>query len=268
MDIKKIAQELFNLEEQPPSRSGGAHEISINSVIDRSDFDDQIVPATGELNEYIDHTILKPDATESDVIRICEEADKYRFASVCINPCWVEIAAIHLQKAAICTVIGFPLGANTSMDKAFQARLAIEQGASEIDMVINIGQLKSGHFDLVYQDIAIVCDVCQKHHVLLKVIIETCLLSDKEKVIACLLSKKAGADFVKTSTGFSTGGAIEADIRLMRDVVGPKMGVKAAGGVRSEESARIMLGAGANRLGTSSGLKIVDSQLTIKGVEY
>lgn len=265
MDIKGIALELFKIENPVPSRSGGAHEISINSVIDRSTMPDQIVTEPVELNEYIDHTLLKPDAEEKDIIKLCKEADLHRFASICINPYWVELAARHVEKAAICTVIGFPLGANTPMDKAFQARVAIEHGANEIDMVINIGELKSGNFDQVYQDIAIVSDICQKNHVLLKVIIETCLLTEREKVVACLLSKKAGADFVKTSTGFSTGGAVEADIRLMREVVGPKVGVKASGGIRSEETAKLMLEAGANRLGTSSGIKIVDIQLKIPG---
>ena len=267
MDIKKIALELFKIEDPSPSRSGGAHMVSLRSVIDRSDFPDQLAALSGEINEYIDHTLLNPAATESDIIKLCQEADRFRFASVCINPCWVELAAQYVQKASICTVTGFPLGADTPMGKAFQTRLAIEQGASEIDMVINIGQLKSGHYDLVYQDIAIVSDTCKKHNVLLKVIIETCLLTDEEKVIACLLSKKAGADFVKTSTGFSSAGATLADVILMREVVGAKMGVKAAGGIRSEETARAMLAAGANRIGTSSGIKIVDSQLTIIGSE-
>ncbi|MCF7918464.1 MAG: deoxyribose-phosphate aldolase [Candidatus Cloacimonetes bacterium] len=263
-----IAIELFKLVDPLPSRSGGGHEISINSVIDRSGDKDQLTSQTGNLNEYIDHTLLKPDATEKDVIKICEEADRFHFASVCLNPCWVELATHHVHKAAICTVISFPLGASTSVEKLIQAKMAIKQGAAEIDMVINIGQLKSGNYDLVYQDIAVVSDWAKKNNVLLKVIIETCLLSDVEKVIACLLSKKAGADFVKTSTGFSTGGATVADVQLMREVVGPKMGVKASGGIRSEDTARAMLAAGANRLGTSSGIKIVDPQLTILGSEY
>ncbi|MCF7911620.1 MAG: deoxyribose-phosphate aldolase [Candidatus Cloacimonetes bacterium] len=261
--IEKIAREIFQLDGDQPSRSGGGHVISINSVVDRSDFPDQIAAKDCELNGLIDHTILKPDATVDDIIKICKEVKLYRFASVCLNPCWVSLAAAHLKDGVVCTVIGFPLGANSSVMKAFEARLAIENGAKEIDMVINIGQLKSGNFDLVYQDIAIVSDTCQQNNTLLKVIIETCLLTEDEKIVACLLAKKAGADFVKTSTGFSTGGATVADIRLMRKVVGPKMGVKASGGVRTEADARAMVAAGANRIGASSGIKIVDLQLDI-----
>ena len=263
--IEKIAREIFQIEEDTLSRSGGGHVVSLSSVIDRSNFPDQVAKKDCELNGLIDHTILKPDATEDDIIKICKEVKLYRFASVCLNPGWVSLAADHLKEGVICTVIGFPLGANSSVMKAFEARLAIENGAKEIDMVINIGQLKSGNYDLVYQDIAIVSDTCQQNKALLKVIIETCLLTEDEKIIACLLAKKAGADFVKTSTGFSTGGATVEDIRLMRKVVGNKMGVKASGGVRTEADARAMVAAGASRIGASSGIKIVDQQLDIMG---
>jgi deoxyribose-phosphate aldolase len=263
--IEKIAREIFQIEDDTPSRSGGGHVVSLGSVVDRSEFPDQVTEKDCELNGLIDHTILKPDATVDDIIKICKEVKLYRFASVCLNPGWVSLAVDHLKDGVICTVIGFPLGANSSVMKAFEARLAIENGAKEVDMVINIGQLKSGNYDLVYQDIAIVSDTCQQNDVLLKVIIETCLLNEDEKIIACLLAKKAGADFVKTSTGFSSGGATESDIRLMRKVVGNKMGVKASGGVRTEADARAMVAAGANRIGASSGIKIVDQQLDIMG---
>lgn len=264
--IERLAREVFNLDDNKVSRSGGEHIISLRSVIDRSDYPDQLADKKGKLNDLIDHTILSPSATEEEVIQKCKEVDIYKFASICLNPCWVETATQYIKKSVICTVIGFPLGANSSVMKAFEARLAIENGAKEIDMVINIGQLKSGNYDLVYQDIAVVSDTCIKNKAILKVIIETCLLTEEEKIIACLLAKKAGADFVKTSTGFSSGGATIEDVRLMRQVVGNKMGVKAAGGIRDEKTARSMIEAGANRIGASSGIKIVDQQLKIKGV--
>ena len=263
--IERLARKIFQIEDNTPSRSGGGHEVSLHSVIDRSEYPDQLVERNCELNGFIDHTILKPDATEEDILKICQEAELHRFASVCLNPCWVSLAAENLANGIVCTVIGFPLGANSSVMKAFEARLAIENGAKEIDMVINIGQLKSGNYDLVYQDIAIVSDTCIQNRALLKVIIETCLLTEEEKIIVCLLAKKAGADFVKTSTGFSSGGATVEDVRLMRKVVGNKMGVKASGGVRTEADARAMIAAGANRIGASSGIKIVDQQLDILG---
>ncbi len=263
--IERITRKIFQIDGNIPSRSGGGHIISLQSVIDRSAFPDQIVDAKGELNGLIDHTILKPEVTESEIFKLCDEALKYRFASVCLNPCWVKSASEYLKEVTICSVIGFPLGANTSMMKVFEARLAIENGASEIDMVMNIGQLKSGNYDLVYQDMAIVSDTCQQNGALLKVIIETCLLTEEEKIIACLLAKKAGADFVKTSTGFNKGGATVEDVRLMRKVVGKKMGVKASGGIRTEEDARAMVAAGANRIGTSGGINIVSQQLEILG---
>jgi deoxyribose-phosphate aldolase len=261
--IERIARKIFGIEEEIPTRSGGAHRISIESVIDRSKMPDLKSDAGGRLNGLIDHTVLKPEADESDIIKVCEETRDYHFASVCLNPCWIDFAHSRFNDITICCVTGFPLGANSTVMKAFETRLAIEHGAREIDMVINIGQLKSGNYDLVYQDIAIVSDTCMQHKVLLKVIIEACLLTEEEKIIACLLAKKAGADFVKTSTGFSSGGAVLADVKLMRKVVGPKLGVKAAGGIRTEEAARAMVKAGANRIGASSSIEIVNQQLDI-----
>ena len=211
-----------------------------------------------ELNRMIDHTILKPEATEAAVQKIIDEAKEYNFFSVCINPCWVAFASEQLADTdvAVCTVIGFPLGANTPEVKAYEAADAIKNGANEVDMVINIGALKSQQYDYVRQDIQGVVDAA-KGKALVKVIIETALLTDEEKVRACELAKEAGADFVKTSTGFSTGGAKVADIRLMRETVGPDMGVKASGGVHNAEEALAMIEAGATRIGASTGVAIV-----------
>lgn len=206
----------------------------------------------------IDHTILKPEATEAAVQKIIDEAKEYNFFSVCINPCWVAFASEQLADTdvAVCTVIGFPLGANTPEVKAYEAADAIKNGANEVDMVINIGALKSQQYDHVRQDIQGIVDAA-KGKALVKVIIETALLTNEEKVKACELAKEAGADFVKTSTGFSTGGAKVADIRLMRETVGPDMGVKASGGVHNAEEALAMIEAGATRIGASTGVAIV-----------
>lgn len=212
-----------------------------------------------ELNRMIDHTILKADATKDDVMKIIEEAKKYHFYSVCINPTWVSMAAKELQgePVAVCTVIGFPLGANTSEVKAFEAKNAIANGADEVDMVINIGELKDGNYDKVQKDIEAVV-AAAKDQALVKVIIETSLLEREEKIKACELAKAAGADFVKTSTGFSTGGATIDDVKLMRETVGPEMGVKASGGIHNAKEAMAMIEAGATRLGASSGVAIMN----------
>lgn len=208
--------------------------------------------------KMIDHTLLKADATREEIVTLAKEAKKYSFASVCVNPTWVRTAAEILADTPavkVCTVIGFPLGATTPETKAFETKNAIENGANEIDMVINIAALKDNQDDLVETDIRAVVEAAQGK-ALVKVIIETCLLTNEEKVKACELSVKAGADFVKTSTGFSTGGATVEDIRLMRKTVGPKIGVKASGGVRSREDALAMVEAGATRIGASSGVSI------------
>lgn len=211
------------------------------------------------LASYIDHTLLKADALEIDAIKLCREALEYKFASVCINPTFVKLAYSFLKDTdvKVCTVIGFPLGATTSEVKAFEAETSINNGASEIDMVINIGALKSGKYDFVENDIKFVADKC-KGKALLKVIIETCLLTDEEKIKACEISKSAGADFVKTSTGFSTSGATVEDIQLMRKCVGKEMGVKASGGIRDYETTIKMIEAGASRVGASASIKIVN----------
>lgn len=208
---------------------------------------------------YIDHTLLKPDASKQDIIRICQEAKQYHFASVCVNPAWTSLVARELQGSGVktCSVISFPLGSEPPRLKAAAASTVLEDGADEIDMVINIGAVKSGDFDLVEDDIRAVVNV--KKTATLKVIIETCLLTDEEKVKVCQIAKKAGADFVKTSTGFSTGGADARDVALMRKTVGPDMGVKASGGIRTLEDAERMLDAGASRIGASAGIKIISS---------
>ena len=215
--------------------------------------------APGGVAAMIDHTLLKPDATRADIDKLCREAAEFRFATVCVNPAWVALAARLLRGAGpgVCSVVGFPLGATTADVKHYETRRAIFDGATEIDMVINIGALKSGDLKTVECDIAAVVDACRASGVGSKVIIEAALLTDDEKVAACTLSKAAGADFVKTSTGFAAGGATAADVALMRRVVGAEMGVKAAGGVRDLEGLKAMVAAGATRVGASAGVKIV-----------
>ncbi|PLR98135.1 deoxyribose-phosphate aldolase [Bacillus sp. T33-2] len=212
------------------------------------------------LARMIDHTLLKADACEAEIIKLAEEAKKYSFASVCVNPGWVKTAAEVLKgtpDVKVCTVIGFPLGASTPEVKAFETENAMANGATEVDMVINIGALKDRQYDIVEADIKAVT-VAAKGKALTKVIIETCLLTDEEKEMACKLAVSAGADFVKTSTGFSTGGATIQDIALMRKTVGPEIGVKASGGVRTLEDAQNMIQAGASRIGASSGVAIMN----------
>lgn len=210
-----------------------------------------------KINKLIDHTILKPEAREADIRKLCEEARKYDFASVCVNPCYVPLchSLLHDTNVKVCTVIGFPLGATSRHAKISETKESIFDGADEIDMVINIGKLKDGDDEYLLEEIKGIKHACGEH--LLKVIIEACLLTDEEKVRACKLAKEAGADFVKTSTGFSSGGATAHDVKLMRDTVGPEMGVKASGGVRTKEDLNAMVEAGANRIGTSNGVALI-----------
>ena len=207
----------------------------------------------------IDHTLLKPEATQDQITQLCKEAREYGFAAVCVNPANVKLAAKLLKGSpvAICIVVGFPLGATLPEVKAYEAQQVLNHGATEIDMVINIGALKSEDYELVEQDIAAVTRICHDNGAICKVIIEAALLTEEEEVTACQLAKKAGADYVKTSTGFGPGGATVEDVALMRRVVGPSMGIKAAGGIRTLETAQEMIKAGATRIGTSSGVKIV-----------
>ncbi|ANN63876.1 deoxyribose-phosphate aldolase [Brachyspira hyodysenteriae] len=213
------------------------------------------------LNKLIDHTILRPDATIDEIRKLCIEAKEYGFYSVCVNSAYVNVAYNFLlhSDVKVCSVVGFPLGAMMKEAKAYETKVAVDSGADEIDMVVNVGFLKSKKIDLFERDIKKVRDAC--HASVLKVIIETCLLTDEEKVLACKIAKECGANFVKTSTGFSTGGATEHDVKLMREAVGKEMGVKASGGIKTYEDAIKMVEAGANRLGTSSGIAIMKSAL-------
>ena len=210
-----------------------------------------------KLNKTIDHTILNADATKEAVIKVIDEAKKYEFASVCLEPFWVSLAAERLKDSnvKVCTVIGFPLGANTKTVKAFEAKEAVENGADEVDMVLNIGALKSGDDALVLEDMKAVREAAKD--AVVKVILETCLLTDDEKKKACALAKEAGLDFVKTSTGFSTAGATVEDVKLMREAVGDTMGVKASGGIRDTKTAEAMIAAGASRIGASKSIAII-----------
>lgn len=212
------------------------------------------------MNKYIDHTLLKQNATREQIITLCQEAKTYDFASVCVNPTWVSTCAEQLagSDVKVCTVIGFPLGATTTAVKAYETKNAIDNGATEIDMVINIGALKDRHLSMVTEDIRAVKSAAGK--LIVKVIIETCLLTDEEKVLACEAALNAGADFVKTSTGFSTAGATVEDVRLMKSVVGSRALVKAAGGVRTYDDLAAMIDAGADRIGTSAGVALLNKQ--------
>jgi deoxyribose-phosphate aldolase len=213
------------------------------------------------LASQIDHTLLKADATAADIKKICCEARKYGFASVCVNPYWVPLAAAELSGSPVrvCTVVGFPLGATATEGKVCETENAIRHGATEIDMVINVGELKGGNYDAVRQDIEAVAQAAHNGGAILKVILETALLDDNQKVVASTLSKVAGAEFVKTSTGFSTGGATVHDVALMRQVVGEEMGVKASGGIRTLEDLKNMAAAGATRIGASASVKIMET---------
>ena len=219
-----------------------------------------------KINKFIDHTLLAQDADEKKIDKLIAEAKEHDFASVCVNTCWTKKCAEALKNTDVnvCVVVGFPLGAMDTKSKAFEAKTAVEDGADEIDMVINVGWLKSGRYSDVENDIRLVKEACGDKH--LKVIIECCLLTDEEKVKACQLSQKAGADFVKTSTGFSKSGATVEDVRLMRKTVGDSLGVKAAGGIRDGKTAVAMIEAGASRLGCSAGIKIIEE--TDPNAEY
>jgi deoxyribose-phosphate aldolase len=212
-----------------------------------------------QIAALIDHTLLRADAAKDDISRLCAEARQHRFASVCVNPWYVPVAAHELLGSAVkvCTVVGFPLGASTTRGKVAETETCLRFGAEEVDMVLNIGALKSGAWDDVREDIAQVAAACHSGKAILKVILETCLLTDPEKREACLLARDAGANFVKTSTGFSTGGATAADVQLMRATVGPAIGVKASGGIRTLADVEAMVAAGANRIGASAGVAIL-----------
>lgn len=231
--------------------AAGARRISYNG-------DGAAVPA--DLARYIDHTALKPETTPAQIDRLCEEAVRFGFAAVCVNPTWIRRAAGNLRGTGvgIASVVGFPLGANVAQIKAMEARRALRDGANELDMVINIGALKGREYDVVREDIAKVADAAREVGASCKVIIEAALLTDEEKVIACQLAQAARADYVKTSTGFGPGGATVYDVALMREAVGPQMGIKAAGGIKTAEEAAQMIAAGATRIGASASIQIVE----------
>jgi deoxyribose-phosphate aldolase len=235
------------------------HEYLENAVLGISDRVGIREPQDIDIALMIDHTLLMPDTIPAAIKILCEEAKHYNFASVCVNPCHVAMCYEILKSSAVkvCTVIGFPLGANTTETKIFEAEQAIKNGAQEIDIVMNIGMLKIGNYEYVFNEIRQIISAAKKNDEICKVILETCLLTDIEKVKACLLCKSAGADFVKTSTGFSSGGATTNDVALMKYVVGDSVKVKASGGIRSKKDAEAMIESGADRLGTSSGIKIV-----------
>jgi len=236
----------------------GVRQVVVNGA-DRVAFHGDASQVPVDLAKYIDHTALKPETTAADIDQLCEEAEQYAFASVCVNPAWVKRASKNLRgrEVKVCSVVGFPLGAATAEIKAMEARRAIRDGAREVDMVINVGALKSGDHETVLTEIEKVVDSAHEAGALVKVILETSLLDDEEKVIASSLAKKAKADFVKTSTGFSGGGATVYDVALMRETVGPDMGVKASGGVRTASDVEDMIAAGATRIGASAGVQIV-----------
>ncbi len=258
-DIRELAANLFNLQTvNNACKCGGSHDICLHCHPCRAMNPDELATDFDKIAKYIDHTMLKPEALKNEIKRLCQEAEDYQFKSVCINPYFVNIAKLNVESALVCSVIGFPLGMSTTEVKVFETQKAIEQGAKEIDMVINVGALLGKEYKIVENDIAEVVKVCHKSNVLLKVILETCLLADTEKIMACLIAKRAGADFVKTSTGFNKSGATPEDVKLMRDVVGPKMGVKASGGIRNKKTALKMLKSGANRIGASASIAIVE----------
>lgn len=270
--IEQITRQVLILLQQPPGNSvGGSH-----APLTAHDYNDRVkpivsagadriastlgmAPSDGRLAALIDHTLLKPEASQDEIAQLCFEARKYKFASVVVNPANVKLCAQLLKGSgvAICTVVGFPLGATPTDVKVFEAQQAIREGATEVDMVINVGAVKSRDYELVERDIASVARACHAGNAILKVIIEAALLTDEEKVVACQLAKVAGADFVKTSTGFGPGGATPEDVALMRKVVGPSIGVKAAGGIRTYQDAQRMIAAGASRLGASASVRIL-----------
>ncbi len=270
--IEEVTRQLLvQLDEKPPpGQPAGTTPLSadnfassvqpvLSAGADRLGTTLGVAPTDEGLAHTIDHTLLKPDATQDQIAQLCYEARKHGFASVCVNPTQVKLCADLLKDSGVpvCTVVGFPLGATSTDVKVFEAQQAIREGATELDMVINVGALKSRDYEVVERDIAALARACHAGGAILKVIIEAALLTDEEKVAACQLAKVASADFVKTSTGFGPGGATAEDVALMRRVVGPAMGVKAAGGIRSHADAQKMIEAGASRIGASASVKIL-----------
>jgi len=268
--VEQITQEILSRIRQEET-SCGCRTEDLRELVqcgaERFGIESGVVRVSGDLAQYIDHTLLKPDASEAQIRQLCKEAAHYRFATVCVNPTWVRLCARLLKGTGvgICTVAGFPLGATPGDVKAYEARRAVFDGANEVDMVINVGLLKSGRDALVLDEICQVVRTVREGCARVKVIIEAALLTNEEKVEACTLAKQAGADYVKTSTGFGPGGATAEDVALMRRVVGKEIGVKAAGGIRDLAAAQKMIAAGATRVGASAGVKIAEEAL--KSVE-
>lgn len=260
---EETALEYFPHPEEKPARCGAAHYYCLQCNICLAECPDVFVkkPDSTRLAEYIDHTKLNPDTTSNEINELCKQAVDNSFFSVCVSPVFIEMCKDLLagSKVKVCSVIGFPLGATLTRIKTAETEKAIELAADELDMVMNISWLKEKNIAAVLNETTLAAELCRRKEVVLKCIIETCLLTDEEKVLACLTAKKAGAGFVKTSTGFSKGGAVAADVSLMRQVVGPKFGVKASGGIRDYRQAMAMIAAGANRIGTSSGVSIVSN---------
>ncbi len=259
-DIKKIAVDVFGIKDQKPCKCRGGHQVCLNCRVCRAQGQNQIAEDFEHLAQYIDHTILKPEAQEEAVKAICEEADYYLTKSVCVNPLYVKFASANLKKVMTCSVVGFPLSNSLTETIVAETKQAIQDGAKEIDMVIKVNLLKDKQYSSILDEITAISTACQENGAILKVIFENCLLTDEEIIIAALLSKKAGAEFVKTSTGFNKSGAKIQDVELMRKVVGPKLGVKAAGGIRDRQTAISMLKSGANRIGASATIEILKEE--------
>ncbi len=259
-DIKKIAIEVLGITDPKPCKCGGQHQVCLDCRVCRANNKDQIASDFDHLAQYIDHTILKPEANEESVNAICKEADYYLTKSVCVNPLYVKLVAKNLRKVLTCSVVGFPLSNSLTDTIITETKQAIYDGANEIDMVLKVNWLKDKKYSQVLEEIKSISQTCADMGAILKVIFENCLLTNEEIIIAALLSKKAGAEFIKTSTGFNKSGATIEDVSLMRKVVGPKIGVKAAGGIRDRETAIYMLKAGANRIGASATVKILKDE--------
>ncbi len=254
---KSLAIQLFDLDENLACKCNGNHEVCLNCRVCRALQPNQLATDFDNLAQYIDHTALKAETTNNDIEKLCNEADQLATKSVCVNPLYVKKASSLLKKALTCTVVGFPLSNSLSSTIVDETLRAIKDGATEIDMVLKVGWLKDKRYDDIVKEISLVSQACEQNGAILKVIFENCLLTKEEIAIASLLSKKAGAEFVKTSTGFNKSGAEVEDVAIMRGVVGPYYGVKAAGGIRDKETAISMLKAGANRIGASATIKIV-----------
>ena len=261
INIKKITQALYFLNDDVLCKCKAKHVVCIRCQRCIADEPDQLITDMSTLNQYIDHTLLRPETKLSEIQQLCLETNEHNFKTVCVNPCYVFYASNFLEPSKICTVVNFPLGANHKETNFYQTKKAMDNGAKEIDIVINLGNIKQKNYAYdEYENLALIAKLTRSYDAILKVIIETCLLTDEEIVIACLTAKKAGADFVKTSTGFSFKGAEIDKVKLMRQVVGPKMGVKASGGIKTKDQAIAFLKAGANRLGTSNSINIISTQ--------